>query len=76
MKMIVLRPFYLDGGRQEVDAVVEVQDRTLAAALKYEGKARPVVDAAEKLEPLGPMSTESVLGLVQGGKVSHRKGDK
>lgn len=45
-RLKVLRPFYLNGEVQKVDAIVSVDSRTLAADLKGAGKAEPAPEEA------------------------------
>lgn len=62
MKMKVTRPFLLGGERQEIDTVIDIDDRSLAAMLRHEGKAV----AVDPIPPPSQMTTETAPGFVSG----------
>lgn len=66
MKYKVLRAFLLGGIRQEVGSEVELTSRDLIGGLKTNGKIE-TVEPSEEPKP-GPMTTETVGGLVGGAK--------
>ncbi len=63
MKMKVTRPFILAGIRQELGTEFEIDDRSLIAQLRNDGKAV----ALDVVDTSGPMTTASS-GLVAGSK--------
>jgi len=70
MKLTVLRPFLVNGQRQEIGSEFETDDRVFAASLVHEGK----VERIAEVERSGPMTTETMPAVVS-GKAS-RKGGK
>lgn len=66
MKLIVKRAFLLGGERQEVGSEVEIADVGLVGMLLATGKAEHAADLKEQAS--GPMTTDSAVGLVAGGK--------
>lgn len=63
MKIIVTRAFLLAGVRQEEGSEIDLDDRGLLGLLIHAGKARPAQEAPPQR---GPMTTETVGGLVSG----------
>jgi hypothetical protein len=64
MKMRVTRPFIFAGTRQEIGTELEIDDRSLSGMLRHEGKATPL----EAVDTSGPMTTETVSGVIAGSK--------
>jgi hypothetical protein len=71
MKYKVLRAFLLSGVRQEVGSEVDLTSRDLIGGLKTNGKIE-AVEASEEPKP-GPMTTETVGGLIGGVKQAKAK---
>lgn len=63
MKYRVTRAFLLAGVRQEAGAEIDLDNRDLIGVLRGAGKIESVAAAAD---PVGPMTTETVGGLVAG----------
>lgn len=65
MKYRVTRAFLLAGVRQEAGAEIDLDSRDLIGVLTGAGKIEPIADTPPES---GPMSTETVGGLVAGGQ--------
>lgn len=72
MKLTVLRPFLVKGQRQEIGAVLDIDDRVFAASLIHEGKA----EYAEEVEASGLMTTDTAPGAVPGKALRAGKAKK
>lgn len=73
MKVRVLRPFLLDGGRVEPGNDIELPDhfaRELVACNKAEPAAH---QSTETVAPPGPMTTTTAAAVVQGKTAPRRK---